>query len=289
MAGLGGISDLGGIDDLGGIGINEGGGGDAAHLTVHKEIVLGTTANRKVETWQGPYDRLLEKAKAYDIGKYVEDNDLPTGTSDTNASGVGYGYAFVSDARLTRDNGNAGRLVVTFTQNRARAFVSVDFAEVQRPIRTWKADAGSNEKPSLPLIRTWEAKKNAAPSEYESFQGLSGNTKKLAEMIFKGIETYSVYAPVVTVTLTTFSFPQLSLLPVGTVYGVPEIPYGWQEVHGRTISEIISNFEKPSSGSSREGYQWVLSSSKCSPNANGTYQWVLQYQACDEVEEVLFG
>lgn len=282
MADLGGISNVGGFDGLGG-----GGGGEVGlHRTVHKEIQLGPTVNRKVETWSGPFDDLLEQAKAYEIGKSVEDSDLPAGTSDTNASGVGYGYAFVSEARLTRENGNVGRLVVTYVQNRARAFVSVDHVEVQRPIKTWRADL-DDDAPDLAKIREWEAKKETDYSAYADYSGLprGSNTRKLAELIFKGIETYSVYVPVVTVTLTTFSFPQLSLYPVGKTYNSPEVPYSWDEMHGRNIDAIVSNLSKPSS---QNGYKWVLASSKCTPNANGTYQWVLQYQACDDVEEVLF-
>lgn len=284
----------GGVNvDGNGISGSGSGGNVEPHLTVHKEVVLGTSVNRKVETWQGEYDKLLEMAKAYELGKYVsDDKDLPAGTSDTDASGTGYGYAYVSDVKLTRENGNAGRLVVTFTQNRARAFVSVDFTEVQRPIRNWKADAGGegsqqggDDAPDLAKIREWEAKKESNYSEYADFKGLSGNTKKLAEMIFKGIETFSVYAPVVTVTLTTFSFPQVDLYRIGKKFDEPKIPYGWKEIHDTSMESIVQRFVKENSDN---GYTWVLGSSKVTHTANGTYQWVLQYQACDSVEEVLF-
>lgn len=287
MADLGGISNVGGFDGFGdGEGI-----GDTPHLTVHKEILLGTSVNRKVETWSGPYDNLLEKAKAYELGKYVEDDDLPAGTSDTNAASVGYGYAFVSEVRLTRDNGNVGRMVVTISQNRARVFVSVDHVEVQRPIETWRADEGDNA-PDLAKIRVWKALKGVNDEDYESFKGLTEGspTRMLAELIYKGIQTYSVYAPVVTVTMTTFSFPQLNLEPVGEIHDSPVSPYGWDEVHGKSIRDIIQNFTKPNSRPhTSDGYKWLLASSKCTPNADGTYQWVMQYQACDAVEEVLFG
>jgi hypothetical protein len=277
------------MDGLGGVDKVLGGGGESGggpHLTVHREVVLGTSANREVDTWTGPYDKLLEKAKAYELGKYETECDLPDGTSDTNAAGTGYGYAFVSDVRLTRENGNVGRLVVTYSQNRARAFVSVDFAEVQRPIRTWRAD-DDKDAPDLAKIREWEAKKETDYTAYADFSEIPrrSNTRRLAEMIFKGIETYSVYVPVVTVTMTTFSFPHLYRYPVGKAYDDPEVPYGWDEVHGRNIDDVVANLSKPDS---QDGYKWVLASSKCTPNANGTYQWVLQYQACDSVEEVLF-
>ncbi len=275
MAGLGGISDLGGFGGLGG-----GGSGGGPHLSVHKEIALGTTANRKVETWQGPYDKLLEKAKAYDLGMYEEDNDLPSGGSDTQ--GGGYGYAFVSDVKLTRENGNGGRLVVTYTQNRQIVLASVDFTEVQRPIRNWRSD--SEDAPDLAAIREWEEKKDDEYSAYANFTGLTGNTKKLAEMIFKGIETFSVYAPVVTLTATTFSFPQTSLVRIGGAYDEPKFPYPWDLAHGLSTGDITQYLKKKDNSN----YKWVLSSSRTTPNADGTYQWVLQYQGCDAVEEVLF-
>ena len=281
-----GIGFGGGGINVDGNGISGGGSagtGGGPHLSVNRELQLGTTVNRLVKTYQGPYDKLCDMAKGIDKFVSVSEPDLPTGGSDTE--GTGYGYQFVSDIKLTRGNGNVGRLQVTVTQNRQVALISVDSTEVQRPIKTWKADA-DNDKPDLAQIREWEAKEETNYSSYANFTGLSGNTKKLAEMIFKGIEHYSVYAPAVTVTLNTHSFPQLSSYPVGSAYGAPEVPYGWRDVHGRDISDIVNNLKKPESGND---YIWVLGSSRSTPNADGTYQWVLQYQACDSVEEALYG
>jgi len=277
--------DLGGDGiDIDGNGIvgGGGGGGGAPHLTVQKEIALGVSVNRKVETWQGPFVRLLEKAKGYSLGTYVEDEGLPAGNSDTQ--GGGCGYAFVSDVKLTRGNGNVGRLVVTLAQNRQAARVAVDFTEVQRPIRSWHADKADGA-PDLAKIREWEAKEESDYASYASFAGLDGDTKTLAEMIFKGIEHFTVYAPVVSVSLVTFSFPQLSLYPVGKQYGEPEVPYGWDILHGGSISDVVQNLTPPDRDTP---YMWVLGSSRATPNADGTYQWTLQYQACDSVEEALF-
>lgn len=279
MADLGGISGLGGLDPL-----TPGGGGNGSpHLTMHKEVALGASVNRKVETWQGPFAKLLEKAKAYNIGAYVEDPDLPSGGSDT--SGGGYGYAFVSDVKLTREAGNVGRLVVAITQNRQVVYAAVDHVEVQRPIRTWVPREG--DAPDLTKIREWEklGEKDDTYASYAGFTGLSGNTKKLAEMIFKGIEHYSVYVPAVTLTATTFSFPQHNLVRIGGAYDEPKFPYPWELAHGLQTSDLTQNLRKEDSSH----YTWVLASSRSTPNADGTYQWVLQYQACDSVEEVLFG
>ena len=281
MAGLGGIDSLGGLDSLGGIGLGNGGSASGEHLTVSKEISLGPVVNRKVETWQGPFDKLLGKAKAYVIGAYVDDGDLPSGGSDTQ--GGGCGYAFVSDVKLSREKGGVGRLVVTYSQNRQLVFVSVDNTEVQRPIKTWKADA-EDDAPDLAKIREWEAKEETNYSDYASFKGLGGNTKKLAEMIFKGIEHYSVYAPVVTLTATTFSFPQTDLVRIGGAYAEPKFPYPWDLAHGISQSSLTQYLKK----TSNDDYKWVLVSSRSTLNADGTYQWVLQYQACDSVEEELF-
>lgn len=277
MAGLGGLSGLGGLGGLG-----DGGGIAAgAHLSVRKEIALGPVVNRKVETWQGPFDELLTKAKAYDIGAYVEDADLPDGGSDTQ--GGAYGYAFVADVKLSRENGNVGRLVVTYAQNRHLVLVSIDNTEVQRPIKTWRAD-DAVDPPDLAQVREWEAKKDTNYSAYANFTGLSGNTKKLAEMIFNGIENYSVYVPVVTLTGTTFSFPRTDLVRIGGAYAEPKFPYPWPLAHGLTQADITQDLKK----SNNEDYTWVLASSRTTPNADGTYQWIIQYQACDSVEEVLF-
>ena len=66
MASLTGSS--GGVNvDGNGISGSGSGGNVEPHLTVHKEVVLGTSVNRKVETWQGEYDKLLERA--VDLGR----------------------------------------------------------------------------------------------------------------------------------------------------------------------------------------------------------------------------
>lgn len=283
MAGFGsGISSLGGLDSIGGIG-GGGNGGDQPHMTVHRELNLGITVNRKVETWQGPYDKLCDHARGISLFENVDDPDLPKGSADTEAGG--YGYPFVSDIKLVRENGNVGRMTITVTQNRQAAIVAVDFTEVQRPIKTWRADKEENA-PDLAKIREWESWQETNWKDYAEFKGLQGDTKTLAEMIFKGIENYSVYAPVVSITLTTRTAPQLSLYPVGEANGAPEIPYGWKDIHDRSINDILNNLKRPGTTSD---YTWVRASSRATPNADGTYQWVLQYQACDAVEEALFG
>ncbi len=284
MSGFGsGLSSLGGLSDLGGISGGGGGGGGSPHLTVHKELTLGITVNRKVETWQGPYDKLCDHAREINLFENVNDPDLPAGSADTEAGG--YGYPFVSDVKLVRENGNVGRMAITITQNRQAAIIAIDFTEVQRPIRTWRADK-EGDAPDLAKIREWESWQETSWTDYAMFKGLSGNTKTLAEMIFKGIENYSVYAPVVNITLVTRTAPQLAIYPVGAASGVPEVPYGWKDIHGMSINDILNNLKMP--GTTKD-YIWVRASSRATPNADGTYQWVLQYQACDAVEEALFG
>jgi hypothetical protein len=273
--------DGNGLDDLGGGGGLSGGGGAAssAHLTVHKEVTIGLTSARKVDTWQGSFDELLAKAKTFDFANTVEDPDLPEGSSDT--SGEAWGMPRIIDAKIVRETGGICRLTVVKVQNRHVAHISIDFTEVQRPIKTWHADKESGA-PDLAAIREWEAKEETDYANYAAFTGLSGDTKTLAEMIVKGVEHYSVYRPVVTITLTTDDAPQLSLYPIGGVFTEgPSIPYGWTDIHGKTVADLIAG--------DYENYMWVLGASRATPNADGTYQWVLQYQACDSVEEALFG
>lgn len=215
-------------------------------------------------------------AEGYDFAEAATDEELPEGDSDT--SGSEWGYPHIIDAKVVRENGGVGRLTVVKNQNRHVAHISIDFTEVQRPIKTWHADKESGA-PDLAAIRTWEAKEETDYAEYAAFTGLSDDTKTLAEMIFKGIEHYSVYRPVVTITLTTDDAPQLALYPIGSVSSEPEIPYGWTDIHGKTVTDLLAGGDE---------YVWVLGASRATPNADGTYQWVLQYQACDSVEEALF-
>lgn len=263
--------------------------GAKAHLTFRKDILFEAASAKKMEFWTGPFSELLEKAKGYSQSMYsmYQDSDLPSGGSDTQGSG--WSYPLISNISLQRQQGNIGSLSITITQAKQVAFATVDFVEISRPIICWRAWNGNN-KPDISLIARWQKQKDASPENYAAFKTedgteLSGDTKKLAEMIYKGIEHYSVYLPVVSVTLRTFSPPQLALYPIGKI-STPEVPYGWPLAGGETIDNIIRDLKD--SETDEAFSSWVISSSRSSNNADGTYTWVLQFQGCSGIENDLF-
>jgi hypothetical protein len=255
-------------------------------LSFRRELRIDSATAQKIETWTGPYDKLLEKAKEYEFGSMVTDSELFPGGSDTE--GTGWSYATVSNVSLSRNRGNVGTLVVTISQWRQEILVSIDHVEISRPILTWRKDSESN-KPDLPKIQKWKKLEEAAWEDYAAFkvdgEELEGATRDLAEMIFNGIESYTLYAPVVTLALRTFSPPILSLKPVGEVAEAVKSPYPWKAARGIELEDVVRDCKNPITGMA---WKWLVASSRVSPLSDGSYNWVLQFQGIDSVDSKLY-
>ena len=290
------------LPDHGG-GTIEGGGEDApdTHLAPGRRLTFGLQGNREEVVYQGDYAALRTLADSVEIGKSITSassdgtgvaTSLPLGASDTEAStgstsGVGYAKPF--NVQLTRTNGNRGQLVVSFSQNRQKAVWTVDFVEVSKPIRTWNADK-QNGAPDLSQIRQWEQNETANPSlywafKYDSSHNMTGDTLLLAQMISKGIDSYSLYVPVVTCTVNLSEPPDL----LGNAPGViddPAAPNGWLDANEHRATDIIGNLVNPRTNTA---YEWLLSAVKVSTNSDGTYQLTKSWQAADKIDENLYG
>lgn len=108
----------------------------------------------------------------------------------------------------TRQNGGYGTVEISATRVEETETWNLDFMELQKPIRNWKADDPS-DPPDMQQLRAWERLRDTAGGweAYANFQTqleagssttLTGNTLKLAKMIFQGIEYFSVFTPVLT-------------------------------------------------------------------------------------------
>lgn len=257
-------------------------------LTYRKEIRIDSTTATKTETWTGEYDKLLEKAKGYVFGSVVSDSDLFTGGSDTQ--GGGWSYSTITNVSLSRGRGKVGTLIVVTSQWKQEVLVSIDHVEISRPIMTWKQDAKSNDdRPDLVIISKWKKLEDTAWEDYAAFkvdgEVLKDATKDLAEMIFKGIESYTIYAPVVSLTMRTFGPPDLSLKPIGSVHGSIDCPYPWNAARNVDIADVVRDCKNPVSG---KEWNWLVASSRSTPSADGSYTWIIQYQGIDDIDSKIY-
>lgn len=279
-----------------------GGGEDApdTHLAPGRRLTFGLQGNREEVVYQGDYAALRTLADSVEIGKSITSassdgtgvtTTLPQGSDNSEGStghAAGVGYAKPCNVQLSRTNGNRGQLVVSFSQNRKTSVWTVDFVEVSKPIRTWHADK-TEGKPDLAQIRQWEQNETANPGLYWAFKKdsaneLSGDTRALAEMISKGIDTYSLYVPVVSCTINVATPPNLTDHAPGKIDN-PDSPYGWNDANDNDVAKIIGDLENPRTG---QPYQWLLCASKVSSNSDGTYQWTKSWQAADSIDERLY-
>lgn len=272
-----GFSGLGGG---GGVGV------DDPHLTVERRVVYGELVNRNEISYQGSWSKIVEKAKDFVVGGVVA-CDLEAGEGDTGAIGA----PRVSTVTTTRGVGGVSRTTVVITQNRHVCSFGVDWTEVSKPIRTWHADRGSGA-PDLERIRTWEAQKEGSPASYYGLKigntPLDGDTRKLASFIAKGIETYSRYAPVVTVACNIESPERVGELypQIGAVSDEPPAPNGWTNAAGKTLADIVNGIgNSPTTG---EPYEWLLVKSQITQNGDGTFAWNICWQGADSIERDLY-
>jgi len=288
--------------DIGGNGIGFGGdgfnssgsfssggsGSDDVRLTVEIRVTATPTVNRSDVTWTGPYDKLLSKLHGINIGSgaSAEDFGLKQGDSDSDGD---FGPCRYSGAVLTRTPGGRGRLVVSVVQTVHHAMFGIDFVEVSKPIMTWHADKEEG-KPDLAKIKSWQDQKDGNLEAYNAFkigdESLENDTLKLAQMIHSGIETYSLYAPVFTISMTVDQASRFSEAgnQIGTI-GDPACPFGWKDAKGRTADEVYGNCISPTTG---VAYEWLLVKSTITPNADGTHQWNLAWQGADSIESKLY-
>lgn len=170
-------------------------------------------------TWSGEYLDLREKSTYYFIGQHISSSteDFPEITSNSGA--------VVIACNLSRREGNLADLTISighYIDQEKNWFCSLDMVAVPKDIRTWKPSGEGEEAPNLTQIQYWEGAKQNEPNLYAQYQyrepppsgspegtlgeikTLEGNTKKLAEMIFQGVNTYTIHAPCITIN-TYFS------------------------------------------------------------------------------------
>lgn len=243
--------------------------------------------------WSGEYDELREKSKNYPIGFWNEtDNeDFPEAI---------YGFVVIANT-LTRREGKLADLsisVSSVTNVDKDWFCSIDMVAVPKDIRTWKPSGEGEEAPDLKLIQYWEGTKESEPTLYAQYKyrepppsgspegtlgeikSLGGNTKKLAEMMFAGVTTYTIHAP--CLTMSTYD------MALADTYS-PRID------HQVDVSKLASRLKLFAIGEvewdkilENMAEVWIQTDYKLTTQANGLSQLTVRWIGADEAREELY-
>lgn len=187
----------------------------------------------------GDYEELSQKAAAWQVG---------ITTAANNTGFVGFPAGYVSAVELQALKGGRGRLIISTAQQDDVAVWGLEMAEIQKPIRTWKANEEKEaDRPDLALLANWESQagKQGLESEYNAYKyngtGLSGNTLILAKMIREeGIDHYAVYTPIITLTTRHNGLPS----DVGSNIGKIETPKDAPEALSAIATEWLKTADR---------------------------------------------
>lgn len=217
--------------------------------------------------YEGDYQELEKIAKDCVVGRKVPSftgstpDEWPTSESPIN---------IVAAAELSRLKGCRGRLSLTYTTLETCEVWGLEMVEIQKPIKTWMADASDGEKPDLNLLANWEAQatNQALQTEYNAYkyngQELTGNTLTLAKMIREdGVEYYVIYTPIITLTERLNEIPN----DIGAATGQIGAPTSGE---GVDISKLTGR-----------ATQWLKTADRLTGALDGTYTRVQQWTGAD--------
>jgi len=296
----GGIGIGGGSINIDGSGIGGGGGGSGGvHLTYTAQLFAEALRRGEVQTWEGEEADILEKFLALKVGDRAEQvRFLGEGDAD-------WGTAFVADVRAPRRNGKVWTMQITVVQLRKAVMWTLEYAELQKDIRTWRQNAvggdGSDEAsiPDLTQIAQWERAKDIQDwDHYDAFETVDGvaladGTLKLAQMIRKGIESYTIHTPLPTMTYRYYdeSAGIGGLLDKYTA-SLPHGPAGWTELGGgqmwEQLQELTYNHNTGIPDIGTISFRWLCVSDKGVPAGDGSTTRTIQFMRVDNVEDRLY-
>ena len=269
------------------------------HLRYEAQLQMSLTRRSEVQTWEGEEAAIVAKFSATKIGELVPEADLeslllPPGGSAT--SGEPWSEARVSNVSAPRRQGKIWTMQITISQLRWLTIWTLDFADVDKPIRTWHA--GYENGPDLAELSKWElAGEKQDWTNYDAYKtvdgdSLTGDTLALAKMIREdGIESYTIHAPVATCQITYPTFPDGAggLLDCWLAE-LPAPVGGWPDMGGYTesaVREEIDDLKTGFGGSGQDG-KWLCTADPVHPNADGTFTRSTQFTLVSSVNENLY-
>jgi hypothetical protein len=293
-----GIGGVGGIDGMGGIS----GGGDSSnslHLHYSAQLFGEATRRGEVQTWEGDQADVLEKFRAVRVGDPAEEIMFLGGADDD------WGTPFVGDVRAPRRQGKTWMMQITVVQLRKVVIWTLDFAEISKDIRTWRQEAqppGAEPDPSIPdlsKIAQWERAKDIQDwDDYDAFKTVDGEklkdaTLELAQMIRKGVESYTIHTPVPTMTMRYYDeITDTGKLLDCYLTSLPNGPEGWTELGGANIQAQLQDLTyNHNTGIPDIGtipYNWLCVADRAAPNGDGSSTRTIQFMRVDRVEDKLY-
>ena len=254
-------------------------------MAIHAIVPLHCTQTSEKEVWsevlEGTFDECCAAAVNYKVG---------TPYTAPEGSGIGEIWSDYQSPPLntalsvSRKEGGLGELSHSYTALLKREMWTLDMAEVGKDIRTWLAlqmgDAAA--APELAKIANWQAFKDAG--DYERWQNfeyddsgnvLTGDTLVLAQKMMKGVDSYTIYAPVLTRTTLWASMPTDA--GVVGVIDTPSVRDGWEIIGANSLAAWTGL-----------ATAWLRTASRSSPNNDGTYSLVEQWTGADEIDGDLY-
>lgn len=297
MASLGnGLSSLGGLDGFAG-GSNPVSG---LHLTYTAQVFSEPMRRGEIQTWEGEESEIVAAFRAFKVGVAADNFKFITSSNGT------WGTPFIGGVQAPRRAGKTWTMQVTVVQLRKCFLWTLDFAEIQKDIRTWRqdipvegGDAPSQDIPDLSKLAQWERAKDIQDwDDYDAFktvdgEALQGGTLELAQMIRKGIESYTIHTPVPTMTIRYFDeITGTGALLDKYLTSLPTGPAGWEELGGANMYAQMNDLTTfASDGSGSVGtitYRWLCVSDKSTPNGDGSCTRVIQFMRVNQVEDRLY-
>ena len=302
MAGIGdGIGLGGGGINIDGDGISGAGSSSSLHLTYTAQLFTEATRRGETQTWEGDETDVLEKFRGMKVGDPAGTYKFLGGADDM------WGTPYVGGVQAPRRAGKVWSMQITVVQLRKAVLWTLDYAEIQKDIRTWRQNVpssgnGDDPSPNIPdlsKLAQWERAKDIQDwDDYDDFKTVDGvaledATLELAQMIRKGIESYTIHTPVPTLTMRYFDEVSgtgglldkyLTALPAG--------PEGWEELGGADIHEQLQeltynhNTGIPDVGTI--SYRWLCTADKATPNGDGSSTRTIQFMRVDSVEDRLY-
>ncbi|MBQ1428572.1 MAG: hypothetical protein IIZ06_02800 [Kiritimatiellae bacterium] len=292
--GLGG----GGIDIDGG-GIDGGGSSSMSglHLTYTAQLFSEPMRRGEIQTWEGKEASIVSAFKSLKVGDKADDVKFISADAT-------WGTPFIGGVQAPRRAGKTWTMQVTVVQLRKCVLWTLDFAEIQKNIRTWLQDIPSHDgqdpdSPDLSKLAQWERAKDIQDwDDYDKFktvdgEALEGTTLELAQMIRKGIESYTIHTPVPTMTMRYFDEVNgTGALLDKYLTSLPKGPAGWEELGGAEIQSQLNDLTTfHTDGSGGVGtitYRWLCVSDKSTPNGDGSCTRVIQFMRVNQVEDRLY-
>lgn len=206
----------------------------------------------------------------------------------------------VTGISFDRKVGSLGHIALNYSVILKREIWNVEWQEVSKDIRTWISSAncpnmvtGATAAKQLAYLAGWESLRDAkdwdnfANYKYPitstdgngeasvSYSVLPEPVLTVAHKIMKGVQSYSIFAPVVTRTTTHAFYP-----PASGNLGKKDTPVsgqdGWTSFNNETLDfSALAN-------------EWLKNVERSSSNGDGTFTLVEGWLGVDEVDGDLY-